>query len=456
MSENQSAAPNYPDILGYITDGQQATFGVVQVALGMRPPVARVGRPFAAILLLQNMSDANVGISATLHLPLKDAAGEKGRFASANEVMTVNLRPAEVGYLVIPINTRANTAPAKEYTVAVDVLVESPTKPRLIRQLEKTEEINLDYYFSLSEESIQKLMVLKMLNFSIKRRGVFSSSTMLEASFALAPAKEMPPNEVKAGWFSLWELGSDSDARPLLERYRGTLALNILPNLKVGALYKALFPITKERFGKAYNIQNIEAHYITKLMVYILSLGPEPPLVYHYPEEAMYTVMTLLKNGWPTDGTPIPLPYWVRGLLHMIGMDEQVLENPVLAFTGALYDELLRDAITHGFHIISVASRRDMAGEHELRVYTDYLVQTIRHPRRVLTFNDVYLPLVLAGTVVAEDIPLPNEKPLDRIHDLINAYNHRSTNERKDDTQLAFQMAEDVTNFALRRYSDWM
>src|SRR5258707_667070 len=129
MTEKQNA-PNYPDILGYITDGQQLTIGVVQMALGVRPPVARVGRPFAAILLLQNMSDANVEVSATLHLPAKDAAGEKGRFGTPNEHSSLNLLPAEVGYLVIPIGARANAAPAKEYTIAVDVQVESTTKPR--------------------------------------------------------------------------------------------------------------------------------------------------------------------------------------------------------------------------------------------------------------------------------------------------------------------------------------
>jgi hypothetical protein len=453
MSEKQNA-PNYPDILGYVTDGQQLTIGVVQMALAVRPPVARVGRPFAAVLLLQNMSDANIEVSATLHLPPKDAAGEKGRFGTLNEHSSVNLLPAEVGYLVIPIGTRINAAPAKEYTIAVDVQIESTSKPRFIRQTEQSEEINLDYYFSLSEEAIQKLMVLKMLNFSIKRRNKFGNT--LEATFALAPAKDMPRNDVKSGWFSLWALGTDSDARPLLERYRGTLALSIIPGLDPAAMYKALYPVTKERFGKTYNIQAIEIHYITKLMIYILSIAPHPPLVYHYPEEAMYTVMTILKDGWPTDGTPIPLPYWCRGLLHMIGMDEEVLQNPTLAFTGALFDELMRDAITHGFHIISVATRREMASEHELKVYTDYLVQMIRHPKRPLTFSDVYLPLVLAGTVVAEDAMLPNEKPLDRIHDLLKLYNQRAETERKPETEAAFAMVEEVTNFALRRYSDWM
>lgn len=453
MAEKQNA-PNYPDILGYITDGQQLTIGVVQAALAVRPPVARVGRPFAAVLLLQNMSDANVGVSATLQLPVKDAAGEKGRFGTPNELSSINLLPAEVGYLVIPIGTRANAAPAKEYTIAVDVQVEMISKPRLIRQIEQSEEINLDYYFSLSEEAIQKLMVLKMLNFSVKRRGMFG--TTLEATFALAPAKDMPRNDVKAGWFRLWGLGTDSDARPLLERYRGTLALSIIPGLRAPALYKALLPVTKERISKAYHAQNIEIHFITKLMVYILSIAPHPPLVYHYPEEAMYTVMTLLKDGWPTDGTPIPLPYWCRGLLHMIGMDEEVVQDPVLAFTGALYDELLRDAIVHGFHIMSVATRRELGTEHELRVYTDYLVEIVRHPKRPLTFSDVYIPLVLAGVVVSEDVALPNEKPLERIHDLMKVYNRRSETERTPETEMAFLMAEDVTNFALRRYSDWM
>ena len=97
-----------------------------------------------------------------------------------------------------------------------------------------------------------------------------------------------------------------------------------------------------------------------------------------------------------------------------------------------------------------------MASEHELKVYTDYLVQMIRRPKRPLTFSDVYLPLVLAGTVVAEDVLLPNEKPLDRIHDLMKLYNDRALTERTPETEMAFLMAEDVTNFALRRYSDWM
>ncbi len=452
---DQKPVPNYPDILGYITDDQHLTIGVVQAALAVRPPVARVSRPFAVVLLLQNMSDASVDITATLHLPLKDAAGQKSHFATPKTEMEIKLLPAEVGYLVMPVNTLPRTAIAQDYTIAVDVQVKGPSKPRFIRQVNTTDEINLDYYFSLTEEAIQKLIVLKMLNFSVKKRGVFGN--MLEANFALAPAKEMPRNDVKAGWFSLWSVGADGDARPLLERFRGTLALSVVPKLKPIELYKALYPVTKERFIKAYPLKSIEIHFITKLMVYILSLAPHPPLIYHYPEEAMYTIMTILKSGWPTDGTPIPLPYWCRGLLHMIGMDAEVLENPILAFSGALYDDLLRDALVHGFHIMSVATQRQLGTNYDIRIFTDYLAQQLRRVNHPLTFTDVYLPLVLAGMVVADDVPLPNEPPLlERIHTLMKLYNARAQTERNAETELAFLMAEDVSNFALRRYSDWM
>lgn len=73
----------------------------------------------------------------------------------------------------------------------------------------------------------------------------------------------------------------------------------------------------------------------------------------------------------------------------MIGMDEQVLENPSLAFTGALYLDLLRDGIVHGFRMVSLAAERELGSESELREYTDHVVQTLRRPKRPLTFGDV-------------------------------------------------------------------
>ena len=76
------ATPNYPDILGAITGGLRCNINVVQLALAVRPRVVRAGRPFEAILLVQNASDVNVDVTATLHLPDKDAAKQKNQFTS--------------------------------------------------------------------------------------------------------------------------------------------------------------------------------------------------------------------------------------------------------------------------------------------------------------------------------------------------------------------------------------
>ncbi|MEZ4669792.1 MAG: hypothetical protein R3E39_17950 [Anaerolineae bacterium] len=451
--ENQQNLPNYPDILGYITEGQQLTVGVVQAALALRPPLARAARPFSAIILLQNMSDSNVEVTVRLQLPSKDAGGKQSRFVARDNEANITLLPAEVGYLVMPVMILSDTTPSQSYRIGTDIVVEPLLKPRLIRQPDTGDEINLNYYFSLSEEAALRVIALRMLTFTAEKRG---RTNILETELTVVPPKEMPPADSKSGWFSLWALGTDSDARPLLERFRGTLALQVLPSFDPVALYRILFPETKTRVSKVYRIHSVEVHYITKLLVYILQLAPKRPTMYHYPEESFYTVMKLLKKGWPTDGSPIPLPFWCRGLLHMIGMDEQVLENPSLAFQGALYLDLLRDGIIHGFRMVSLAAEREVGSESELREYADHVVQTLRRPKHPLNFSEIYLPLVLGGVTVAEDVRLPEEKPLDPLHKLIDVYKSRAEAERTPDNELIFQLTDEVLNWAVRRYKDWM
>lgn len=448
------SAPNYPDILGYVTEGQQLTVGVIQAALALRPFVARPGRPFAAIVMLQNMSDANVGVKLTITLPARDLGGKKERFGLAQPSIDMTLHPAEVGYMVIPITVMMDTTPGHDYRLSVEVVAETIGKPRRIRQIGTDDEINLDYYFALSEDALHRIIALQMLTFTGSKRGFFGGS-VLEASFNVAPSKQMPPSDIKSGWFSLWSLSTDSDARPLLERYRGTLALNIFPKLQPIPLYKALYPVTKERIHRVYRAHPAELHYITKLLVHVLYLAMHEPVVPHYADEKFYTVIKLLKKGWPTDGTPIPLPHWVRALMPMLGVDVQVLDDPTVALTGAIFDDLLRDAITHGFRLISLASSRELGGEAELREYTSYLSDMLRRPNRPLSFSDIYLPLVLGGVAIAEEIRLPNETPLDKLHELMGVLQTRTEKERNPDNELVFAIADDVTNWAVRRYKDW-
>ena len=174
--------PNYPDILSYVTDGQQMLVSVIQAALALRPEVVPAGRPFEAIIMLQNTTDVNVEVTAVMQLPPVDAAKVKGRFVAQNERQMITLLPAEVGYLVMPLYAYPDTTPAQNYKLGVELRAVPTAQPRRVRQINTngvTSEINLDYYFYMTDETIDRLMQLRELHFSGGHKGAFSGATAL-------------------------------------------------------------------------------------------------------------------------------------------------------------------------------------------------------------------------------------------------------------------------------------
>ena len=103
MSDSQP--DNLPDLLGAVTGGDRLNLDVMQCALGVRPSSIPAGKPFEAILLLQNASDVNVDVTAVVRLPEQDAKGKRNRFIVKRERLVVGLRPAEVGYMTLPLSS---------------------------------------------------------------------------------------------------------------------------------------------------------------------------------------------------------------------------------------------------------------------------------------------------------------------------------------------------------------
>ncbi len=102
--------PNYPDILGHATGGPRHNIGLVQVSLAVRPRVVRAGRPFEAILIVQNASDVEVDVTTTLKFPDRDAKKQKNRFTSKSKKLVVGLEAVEAGYVTLPISCLPGTA----------------------------------------------------------------------------------------------------------------------------------------------------------------------------------------------------------------------------------------------------------------------------------------------------------------------------------------------------------
>jgi hypothetical protein len=435
--------PNYPDILGEITGGERYNAGVVQVALAVRPRVPRAGRPFEAILLIQNASDVDVDVTATLHIPEQDAKKQKNRFIAKSNRLVVGLRPAEVGYVVLPISSLPDTAVSDQYKIGMGVEVKALGKPKRIRLQEGGGAVTQEY---LPDETATKLTELKKLTYSTAKRGLMG--TLLEAPFNILSAQMGQLADLKPGWVSLWKMSDHKDDRLLLEKYGSILSDKILPSLKRDKLYPPLFQATQEKFqATGYDIQPVEAHYITKLMVVLLEAAVPDEETFDPLGFDEYNVKRLLQKG--TDD-PEALPSWCRGLLKAIDRDPSVAENPALALSTTLYDELLRDSIRQAFEMIVNTTGEDLGSETDMQEYGERLIGDILKANK-LTFLDVYLPLALGGVMAYDRAILAEEKVGEALTEIFKQIKTRQS-EVTEDNELVYRMAEQVIDRALQKF----
>jgi hypothetical protein len=197
----------YPDILGFLTGGPRYNVSVVQFALATRPRVVRAGRPFEAILLMQNASDVDVDVTATLQLPKKDAQGQSDRFKAKAQKLVVGLRPAEVGYVKLPVMCDRETAIHEGYELGVDIKVKPLGKPQRTRSAEGNGAIP-----ELPENSMYEIRELGQLVFSVDKS--FGLGNILQTSFSVMSGKIGRLADLSPGWVSLW---TEEIARTTLE-----------------------------------------------------------------------------------------------------------------------------------------------------------------------------------------------------------------------------------------------
>ncbi|MBZ0290759.1 MAG: hypothetical protein K8I30_24245, partial [Anaerolineae bacterium] len=399
---DETHAVNYPDILGYITGGVRTNINVVQVALTVRPRVPRAGRPFEAILLIQNASNVDVDVTATLHIPEVDAKKQKNRFIAKSSRLVVGLRPAEVGYVVLPLSSLPDTAVSDQYKVGMGVEVKALEKPARIRLPEGGGGVAMEY---LTDETIAKLNELKKLTFSVAKRGLMG--TIIEAPFNILSAQLGQLVDLKPGWVSLWKMSDYKDDRLLLDKYGSILTEKVLPNLKRDKLYPTLFEATHRQLrNTGYDIEMIEVHYIAKLMVALLEAAVPDEDTFDPLHFDKFNIDKILKKG---TNDPAILPGWCRALLKAIDRNPSAADNLGEALESTLYDELLRDCIAHAFDILIHSTGADLGSEADMRDYGERLIGDILKSNK-LTFVDVYLPLALGGVIVYDRAVLPDEK----------------------------------------------
>lgn len=444
-----NGAPNYPDILGFVTGGERLLIAnCVEVAVAVRPQTVTAGKPFALVALLQNVTDVSVKVMAVLQLPGRDADGQNGRFAAKQTSMEVTLFPAEVGYMVLPINCRVETATGDGYSIGATFHAKPLGKPRRVRN--EGAPASLDYYFQFTPATLERLTRLKNHTFSVVKRGLLGGKT-LTAEFTVKPGSDKKVTRKSPNWVRLWSMSANTDARPLVERYAHILTRQVIPKMEIQALYDALQPVNQQRlWSTGYDITEIEAHFITKLMMSVLLTSKEVQPGGLYQGEDLYRLAYTIKREWPDDGQPVPVPHWTRALLERIGYDELVVSDPIAALCGPLYTDLLTDAIQHGFALVNWMTGISFSHE-DMTAYSAQVTDSLWDPESSLGMIEMYLPLILGGICIDENVVIPHENKLDNLHyirDIVEEFKADAGN----DEMLVIELAEDITAKILAKY----
>lgn len=440
-----ATSANFPDILSFITGGDRCNVGVVQLALAVRPRVVRAGRPFEALLLVQNAADVDVDLVVSLQVPETDARRQKGRFISKRSRIVVGLHPAEVGYVALPLSCLADTAVSDDYHLGMEVTVKPLKKSARVRSAGGGGAFEAN---SLRPETRQQLEELRALRFSSAKR--FGLRDVLEAPFSVLPGKVGQLTDLSAGWVSLWTLADMVDTRALLARYGATLAEQALPLLGRAHSYAPLLAATNARFTAAgCPLHALEAMYVTKMLVRVLEMALPQDNVFDYLANPEYNVALTVRKGAPADGSEPALPRWGVKMLRTVSQDAQAAARPAAALAQLMYADLLHDAIIYSFAVVKTATGEEMDTDEEIAQYAGQTIALLESGG--VDVLRVYMPLVLAGIVLYDRVVLPNDdlgEQLVQMGDVLAAHESQHT----ANSDLVFTMARQLINRSLQKY----
>ena len=442
-----SDTPNYPDVLGYITGGKRHNVNVVQVALGVRPRVVRAGRPFEAVLLVQNASDVNVDVAVMMEVPERDAKKQKGKFTTGKNRLVIGLRPAEMGYIKLPVNSQPDTAVDNDYRISMEVKVKPLDKPGRVRLAEGGGQVVLE---NLRPETIEQIEELSKLNFSADKR--FGLRDVLEVSFSVMPGRLGQIAPLQPGWVNLWSMSDHRDPEVLLERYGPKIVEQALPKLKREYTFVPLLESTRTQFAAAgYPLILGEAVMIAKLLTFVLEMAnPQEHTVNSYANAAFDIPVIMQKHQDGLSENIPPFPLWFDGLLHQVAGNEDLLRAPAQVVGKLLYTQLLRDTVPYAFELIKRATGEDLGTPAEVDQYSSQLVQRLEH-KSGMDFAHTYMPLVLAGLIVYEQVPLKDEELLQTLRDVTEALMERD-GDLTDEDEPIYEITKQIINRSAKQF----
>ncbi|MBK8135742.1 MAG: hypothetical protein IPK52_07885 [Chloroflexi bacterium] len=501
---------NFPDVLGYISGGVRLDFGVVQAAVAVRPNPAKAGRPMDVTVILQNTTDSALEVLAVLTVPQRDLSGRNGAFIAKVQRLAIGMQACEVGVLTLPLLAQPGTAPGM-YKISLQITAKATAgKGNRVRSADGGGAFYMGAMGQRAQQAIESLRGNKYTG-GAKRGGLFSGTPTLEGHFNIEEGGLGGVIDRKADYQPLWTRRDlREDPKALMEKHRDALVNYALPALDRTRMLEPLTNRTIARFKESgYELTAIEASLIARVMVRILeyactgqlsygrTFNPRPEYEVHtrlgrsntatrvtgsipivkpdatgqFPAArttgsipaarttgsipAMRTTgsvpMMRSTGGIPIQGgiQPIRL-HWLEELLILLEEDERAARFVSKFVPERCFEPLLHDALIFALREVEAATGLDLGTAPEMESFANDWMETLTSGAK-MTFADVYLPLVLAGIIIYDEVLLPDENVKVMQAQLQRMLSARDK-ERTDQNAELFEITREALDKSLRKY----
>ena len=359
----------YPDALGDIVEARQRfDINGVHYLLSLEPATVSPGEPALLRAWLQSCWDVPTVVSLTIDLPVEPAPW----MTVIQRRTDVPLETGEVGEVTIPIATSPDTSPG-EYTVLVTLGTKQEMRGLYVRG-QKKQGLLGDSLLTFTTG----MGLAATLGLGYKARTQAEQPLLLKVHGAAQRGQEPDLTPTYRSHWTVADLAIQGKARHYVNDQR----LYLLPKLTREALYRVFLEESRERLLDAgIELQVGEAIFLAKVLT--------------------FAVEYFLKR--PAWQDAVLVPAYALAYRYQLEMDD-----PVFLIARADYARVTRLAISLSFGLLRQLLKRDAWTLEEQMAVADLVADRVERGG-TLSVEFLYLPLLLGGLIVAQQVEMPGE-----------------------------------------------
>jgi hypothetical protein len=310
-----------------------------------------------------------VQVSIHVHLPSHPSSG----FSIIQSRTDVPLEAAEVGEVTIPIATAAGVPPG-EYPISAEIAASYEARGLYIRSQKSPGQLGKTL---LTFDTGMALSRTLGLGFETRTQ----PKPVLDLCVAGAP-QPGPSPDLTPTYLSHWTV-ADLTVQGKARRYVNDQRLYLLPKMTRQALYLTFLEESQERLREAHLPLHMgEALTLARILTFAVEYFSQVP-------DRQDAVL---------------VPAYVLAYRYDLPTDD-----PVFLVARADYARIARLAISLSFGLLRRRVGRDVWSIEEQRAVADFVAQRVEHGGP-LPAEFLYLPLLLGGLLVADQVQMPGEE----------------------------------------------